>query len=103
MNAASVPNRPVFRRLWGILVLAIALVIVPYATPASTPLVQLGPITVADGTAVLAGNVGSEAAGATLTVNGQPLALDATGAFAGAVDLNGAGSISLALSSPAGY
>jgi hypothetical protein len=102
MNAASVPNRPVLRRLWGILVLAIALAVAPYAAPASTPLVQLGPITVADGTAVLAGTVGSQAAGTTLTVNGQPLAVDATGAFAGAVDLNGAGSISLALSSPAG-
>jgi len=67
MNAASVPNRPAYRRLWGILVLAIALAIVPYATPASTPLVQLGPITVADGTAVLAGTVGSQAAGSTLT------------------------------------
>jgi hypothetical protein len=102
MNAASAPRRPLLRQLWGLLVLAIALAVVPYATPASTPLVQLGPITVANGTVVLTGTVGSQAAGSTLTVNGQPLAIDATGAFAGAVDLNGAGSISLALSNPAG-
>ena len=102
MNAASAPRQPLRHQLWGILVLAIALAVVPYATPASTPLVQLGPITVADGTAILTGTVGSQAAGSTLTVNGQPLAIDANGAFAGTVDLNGAGSISLALSSPAG-
>jgi hypothetical protein len=102
MNAASALRRPLPHQLWGMLVLVIALAVVPYATPASTPLVQLGPITVANGTAVLTGTVSSQAAGSTLTVNGQPLAIDANGAFAGAVDLNGAGSISLGLSSPAG-
>jgi hypothetical protein len=102
MNAASAPSRPLQRRIWAILVLAIALAVVPYAEPASTPLLQLGPITVADGSAVLAGTVGSQAAGSTLTVNGHPLGVDASGSFAGTVDLNGAGSIALALSDPAG-
>jgi hypothetical protein len=102
MNAASTPSRPVRRRLWAISVLAIALAVVPYATPASTPLLQLGPITVADGSAMLAGTVGSQAAGSTLTVNGQRLGVDASGAFAGNTDLNGAGSIALGLSDPAG-
>src|SRR4051794_3366572 len=89
MNAATARTRP----LWALFALAIGLAVVPYAAPASTPLLQLGPITVADGTAVLAGTVGSQAAGSTLTVNGQPLGVDASGAFAGTVDLNGAGSI----------
>jgi hypothetical protein len=98
MNAATARTRS----LWALFALAIALAVVPYAAPASTPLLQLGPITVADGTAVLAGTVGSQAAGSTLTVNGQPLGVDASGAFAGTVDLNGADSIALALSDPAG-
>jgi len=84
--------------------LAAALAIVPYAVPAAStpPLVQLGPITLVDGTAVLAGTVGPQAAGSTLTVNGQPLSVDASGAFAGTVDLNGSGSIAVELSDPVG-
>jgi hypothetical protein len=84
--------------------LAAALAIVPYAVPAAStpPLVQLGPITLVGGTAVLAGTVGPQAAGSTLTVNGQPLSVDASGAFAGTVDLNGSGSIALELSDPVG-
>ncbi|HEY2938818.1 MAG TPA: hypothetical protein VGJ27_03320, partial [Gaiellaceae bacterium] len=61
------------RELFTLFAIALALVLVPRATPASTPLLALGPITVANGTAVLAGTVGSQAAGDTLTVNGQPL------------------------------
>jgi hypothetical protein len=83
--------------------LAVSLAVVPYAVTASTPpLVQLGPIAVADGAAMLAGTVGPQAAGSTLTVNGHPLSLDASGAFAGTVDLNGSGSIALELSDPVG-
>jgi hypothetical protein len=63
---------------------------------------QLGPITVANGTAVLAGTVGSQASGSTLTVNGHPLSVDASGAFAGTVDLNGASAITVGLTNPAG-
>ena len=74
-----------------------------YLPTASTPpLVQLGPITVAGDTAVIAGTIGPQAAGSTLTVNGHPLSVDATGAFAGSVDLNGSGSIALQLSDPVG-
>jgi hypothetical protein len=82
--------------------LAFMLVLVPRATPASTPLLALGPITVANGTAVLAGTVGSQAAGDTLTVNGQPLGIDAGGHFAGTVNVGGASSVELALTSPGG-
>ena len=51
---------------------------------------------------MLAGTVGPQAAGSTLTVNGHPLSVDASGAFAGSVDLNGSGSIALQLSDPVG-
>jgi hypothetical protein len=81
---------------------ALALAVVPRATPAPTPLLDLGPITVANDTAVLTGTVGSQAAGSTLTVNGQPLAVDASGHFAGTVSVAGAGSLELVLTSPAG-
>jgi hypothetical protein len=102
MNAATAPSKPLGRQLSAIIALVIAFAVVPGAKPASTPLLQLGPITVADGTALLSGTVGSQASGSTLTVNGRPLGVDASGAFAGSVDLNGAGSIALALSEPAG-
>src|SRR5439155_25800990 len=90
------------RELFALFAIALALVLVPRATPASTPLLALGPITVANGTAVLAGTVGSQAAGVTLTVNGQTLGVDANGHFAGTVDLAGASSLELALTSPGG-
>ena len=71
MTAASASDRPLRRRLWAIFVLAIALAVVPYASTASTPLLQLNPITVAGGTAQLAGTLGSQASGSSLTVNGH--------------------------------
>jgi hypothetical protein len=85
-------------QLCVIVVATIALVVTPRATPASTPLLVLGPITIANGTAYLAGAVDSRAAGGTLTVNGRPLGIDATGNFAGSVSLNGASAVSIALS-----
>jgi hypothetical protein len=102
MAAATASDRPLRRRLWAIFVLAIALAVVPYASTASTPLVQLNAITVAGGTAVLGGTLGSQAAGSSLTVNGHPLGVDASGAFSGSVDLNGASSITLGLTNPTG-
>jgi hypothetical protein len=85
-----------------LLVAALAtLGLVPAAAPAGQPLVTLGSITVADGAATLAGTLGSQAAGSTVTVNGQPLATNASGTFAGTADLNGASAIDLALSRPA--
>jgi hypothetical protein len=102
MNVAAATIRGL-NRACVIVALAVALAVVPYAVPASTPpLVQLGPIAVADGTAVLAGTLSPQAAGSTLTVNGHPLSVDASGAFAGSVDLNGSGSIALQLSDPVG-
>jgi hypothetical protein len=102
MKVASATIRGL-NRVCTVGALAVALAVVPYAVTASTPpLVQLGPIAVAGGTAVLAGTVGPQAAGSTLTVNGHPLSVDASGAFAGTIDLNGSGSIALQLSDPVG-
>jgi hypothetical protein len=103
MKVASARIRGL-NRACVIAALAVALAVVPYAVPAAStpPLVQLGPIALVGSTAVLAGTVGPQAAGSTLTVNGQPLSADASGAFAGSVDLDGSGSIALQLSDPVG-
>ncbi len=78
-------------------VLVLTLVYVSAAATASTPLLQLGPITVANHTAAVTGTLASDASNSALTINGQPVGLDASGAFVAAVPLNGASSISLAL------
>ena len=77
------------------------LAFVPAAAPANTPLITLGPITVLNGTALVSGSIDSEVSGAKLSVNGHPLGIKTSGAFAGVVDLNGADTIVLALSRPA--
>lgn len=87
-------------RAAAIAVLA-TLALVPAAAPAPTPLVTLGPITVLNGTAVVAGTLGPQASGVVLTVNGRPVSIKASGAFAGTIDLKGADTIVLALSRPA--
>jgi hypothetical protein len=74
------------------------LALVPAAAPANQPLLTLGSITVANGTATATGSVGSEASGSTLTLNGQPMFVNAAGAFAGTADLNGSDTVDLGLS-----
>jgi hypothetical protein len=86
----------------ALVVSAAALMLAPGATPAPPPLLTLGPITIADGTATLAGTLGPQLSGATLAVNGQPLGVDAAGNFTGVVDLNGAAVLELAITRPAG-
>ena len=78
-------------------VLVLTLVYVSAAATASTPLLQLGPITVANDTATVAGTLASGSSAATLTVNGQPVGVDAAGAFAATVPLNGASTLALSL------
>lgn len=85
---------------WTIAALA-TLVLVPAASTASQPLVTLGTITVANGTAAVSGTLGSQAAGSQVTVNGQPLAVNTSGTFAGTANLNGAEAIDLGISKPA--
>jgi hypothetical protein len=77
--------------------LVLALVYVSAAATASTPLLQLGPITVANDTATVAGTLASGSSTGTLTVNGQPVGVGAAGAFSATVPLNGASTLALAL------
>jgi hypothetical protein len=85
-------------QIWVIVVLALALAVVPGAAPATGPPLQLGPITVADGTAGISGTISGRSSRTALTVNGNPLGLDGSGAFHGVVSLDGASSIDIALS-----
>ena len=85
---------------WTIGILMV-LVLVPAAASSSQPLVSLGAITVANGTATVTGALGSQAAGSKVTVNGQPLAVNSSGTFAGTVGVNGSDSLDLAISQPA--
>lgn len=94
------------RRIWilaavGGMLGTLVLVGAPRARPAAPPpLLTLQPVTVANGTAIVAGNVNGAGAGAQLTVNGTPLGIDASGNFTGIVNLAGASAIDLALASP---
>ncbi len=102
MTYSSLTKRTSLARLVVALVSVLALELAPSAAPASTPLLDLGPVAVANGTAALQGTVGSEAAGSTLTANGQPVAVDQSGTFASAVNLNGASTLDLTLSGAQG-
>jgi hypothetical protein len=77
--------------------LALALSLAPGAATAPTPLLNLGPIVVANGLATVSGTLSSGSTATSVTVNGQTLGVDAAGAFVGTVPLNGASSISLTL------
>jgi hypothetical protein len=59
-------------------------------------------MTVADGTATVAGSLGAPSSGVQLSVNGQPLAIDAAGNFSGAVNLGGLSNLTFRLSNSAG-
>lgn len=82
---------------------AIVLLLAPPANPdAATPLVSLGPVSVANGTATLSGSLtGAPAAGIQLHVNGQPLGVNADGTFAGTVDLAGQSALTVTARNPA--
>ena len=81
---------------------AAALAVIPGALPAGPQLLTLGPVTVLNGTAIVSGTVGDAQAGGQITLNGQPLALDATGRFADAVSLNGASSLDFTVANSTG-
>lgn len=67
-----------------------------------SPVVTLGPTTVANGVAAVSGTVTAPApSSAQLSVNGQPLGLNTGGTFAGIVNLNGQSDLSLAVTNPA--
>ncbi len=83
-------------------ILLLVLIVAPGARPAGAgPLVVLDPVTVVNGTAVMSGTVSGSGVGTSLSVNGNPLALDGAGHFEGVVSLEGASAIDLAVSNPA--
>jgi hypothetical protein len=77
--------------------LALGLALAPGAQPADTPLLDLGPVVVANGVATVTGTVASQGSNAQVTVNGQAVGLDTAGAFTAVVPLNGASTISIGL------
>ena len=69
---------------------------------AAEPVIELGPVSVNNGTATLSGSVGTTpTAGLLLTVNGAPVGVDAlSGQFSGTVNLNGQSVLNLVLKNP---
>jgi hypothetical protein len=84
-------------QVWIALLLALGLTLAPGAKPASTPLLELGPIVVANGVATVSGSVTPEAGSTSVTVNGQPLGVSTSGTFQGVVPLDGASTITIGL------
>jgi hypothetical protein len=79
----------------------LVLFLAPPAKPDAAPLLSLGPVSVANGTATLSGTVtGAPAAGLQLHANGQPLGLNADGTFSGTVDLAGQSLLTVSAKNP---
>jgi len=79
---------------------ALALAVTTHAD-STTPVVDLGPVTVANGIATVSGHLADQALAGSLTLNGQPVAVDASGQFSTAVNLNGQSSLSVSTHDPA--
>lgn len=84
-----------------------ALAMLALTTPAApgkilSPAITVGPMTVANGTATVAGSLGVPTSGVQLWINGQPLAVDVAGNFSGAVSLNGQSNLTFRLRNAAG-
>jgi hypothetical protein len=84
--------------------LAVAAIVLAAGRPAGAdllqPLVTLGPVTVANGTATLSGSLGGNPSSATLTVNGQPVSLGTGGSFSTTVDLTGKSELAISVTNP---
>jgi hypothetical protein len=98
MNRAISPQGSRARRfglLGAFLLAAGILAVLAPSAPADVikPSIILGPSTVANGTAVLSGTLGLLHSNADLTINGQPVAVDADGHFLATVNLNGQSSL----------
>jgi hypothetical protein len=102
MNPSAASRSRLLLQLGLVVAVALALTFALAARPASAPILNLGPIAVADGTATVTGTLNSQAAAQTLTVNGQPVGVDVSGHFASAVRLNGASALDFQLKSAAG-
>ncbi len=93
------------RRLTIALAAAVAALclVVTATAPADTaaPALTLGPVSVANGTATVAGNVGNDPDGSIVAaINGQPLNVDSNGNFSATVDLGGNSSLDFTLRNP---
>jgi hypothetical protein len=67
------------------------------------PPITLGPVTVGDGIATVSGSVGGvPTATANVSVNGQPLGVNANGTFSGTVNLGGQSALTVRLTDPSG-
>jgi|tagenome__1003787_1003787.scaffolds.fasta_scaffold20823141_1 hypothetical protein len=82
--------------------LAALVLVVGTAAHADTvkPMVSLGPVVVANGAAALTGSIGANPSSARLTINGQPVSVNAAGDFTALVDLSGQSALTLALTNP---
>jgi hypothetical protein len=94
------PNHSAHRRPWTIgLGVAVAALVLAAGRPAGAdllqPLVTLGPVTVANGTATLSGSLGGNPSSATLSINGTPVSLGAGGTFSSTVNLAGQSELAL--------
>jgi hypothetical protein len=81
---------------------ALVLAVAPSARPQDpAPILSLGPVSIANGTATLSGSLtGAPAAGLELHVNGQPLGVNADGTFAGSVNLAGQSALTVTARNP---
>ena len=87
-----------FLLILGVLAASLA-VLAPAARAAET--VSFGPVTVADGTARLSGNVGtSPALVADLMLNGKPEGVGTDGRFTANVDLHGKAAVAVSYTNP---
>jgi hypothetical protein len=81
--------------------LAACLAVAAPAARAADPLVSFGPVTVADGTARLSGNVSmSPALVADLMLNGKPVGVGSDGRFTANVDLHGKTAVAVSYTNP---
>jgi hypothetical protein len=79
-----------------------ALLLVAAGPGAAAPALTIGPVNVANGLATLNGSIGQNPTAALdLTINGQPIGVNASGHFNATVNLNGASQIKLVLKNPA--
>ena len=66
------------------------------------PALNIGPVSVADGTATLSGSLGGNPSTARLSVNGQPVGVAADGTFTATVNLGGQSELTLTVVNPTG-
>lgn len=95
--------KPLPRLLGLSLVVALWLLLAPNASAEvlKTP-ITLGPTTVLNGTATVTGKVNESApSGATVSINGAPVSVNADGTFAAVVNVAGRSSLGLQLTDPA--